>query len=143
MAPQSTSLISGAQAVNWLLNNFLDSCVGVEQALAVSADGLLMAMSSTLDRDDADRLAAVITGLQALSESGASLTGKGRPNRVLVDMDGGFLIVATISAAASIGVLTYSDCDLGAIGYQMTLLSERFGEQLTPELITHLKMTMQ
>ncbi len=140
---QATSLVSGAQAVNWLLNNFIDSCVGVEQALAVSSDGLLMAMSSDLDRNDADRLAAVITGLQALSESGAALTQKGKMNRVLVDMDGGFLIVATISGTASIGVLTYSDCDLGAVGYQMTLLAEKFGEQLTPELVTHLKMTMQ
>jgi uncharacterized protein len=137
------SLSSGAQTVNWLLNNFLDSCVGVEQALAVSSDGLLMAMSSTMDRDDADRLAAVITGLQALAESGAGLTDKGHMNRVLVDMDGGFLIVSTISGSASLGVLTYADCDLGAVGYQMTVLSERFGEQLTPELISHLKSTMQ
>jgi uncharacterized protein len=132
-----------AKKVNWLMQNFVSTCPGVEVALAVSTDGLLMAISSMTDRAEADRLSAVITGLQALGEGGAQITGKGYLNRVLLDMDGGYLVVAMLSEGAILGVQATDRCDLGALGYQMTLLIEKFGEYLTPELVTHLKHNVQ
>ena len=53
--------------VNWLLSNFVDGTTGVKQTIAVSSDGLLMAMSSNLDRASADRLAAIVAGLRSLA----------------------------------------------------------------------------
>ncbi len=136
-------LTQAAQKINWLMQNFAGSVPGIELALAVSTDGLLMAISELTDRADADRLAAVITGLQALGEGGAQITDKGYLNRVLLDMDGGYLVVAMISEGAILGVQATDRCDLGALGYQMTLLIEKFGEQLTPDLVAHLKYTVQ
>ena len=43
------ALSATAQNVNWLLANFTDNDVFVEQTIAVSSDGLLMAASSSLD----------------------------------------------------------------------------------------------
>jgi uncharacterized protein len=139
----SLVLSQAAKKVNWLMQSFVSSCPGVEVALAVSTDGLLMAISSMEDRAEADRLAAVITGLQALGEGGADITRKGYLNRVLLDMDGGYLVVALISDGAILGVTATDRTDLGALGYQMTLLIERFGEYLTPELLVHLKHSVQ
>lgn len=60
------SLSHEASSVNWLMVNFVERTPGVEQAVAVSSDGLLLAISTTIERASADRLAAIITGMRAL-----------------------------------------------------------------------------
>ncbi|HEX3649850.1 MAG TPA: roadblock/LC7 domain-containing protein, partial [Pseudonocardiaceae bacterium] len=57
------------QSFNWLLSNFVRGTDGVRDAVAVSSDGLLIAMSEGLDRTAADRLAALTSGLASLAKS--------------------------------------------------------------------------
>jgi predicted regulator of Ras-like GTPase activity (Roadblock/LC7/MglB family) len=133
------ALSANAQNVNWLLANFTDNDVFVEQTIAVSSDGLLMAASSSLDRASDDRLAAVVSGLRSLSEGGARVMGKGSVNQVIVEMDHGYLFVTAISDGSVLGVLTSRDADLAAVGYETTLLVDRVGSILTPEIVAELK----
>jgi len=133
------ALSANAQNVNWLLANFTDNDVFVEQTIAVSSDGLLMAASSSLDRGSDDRLAAVVSGLRSLSEGGARVMGKGSVNQVIVEMDHGYLFVTSISDGSVLGVLTSRDADLAAVGYETTLLVDRVGSILTPEIVAELK----
>jgi predicted regulator of Ras-like GTPase activity (Roadblock/LC7/MglB family) len=135
----TNTLSSQAQSVNWLLASFTESDVYIEHTIAVSADGLLMATSSAVDRAAADRLAAVVSGLRSLSEGGARVMGKGSVNQVIVEMDRGFLFVSSIGDGSALGVLTSRDADLAAVGYEMTLLVDRMGPVLSPELIAELK----
>ena len=130
---------SQAQNVNWLLTHFTDSDAFVDQTIAVSSDGLLMAASSSVDRSAADRLAAVVSGMRSLAEGGARVMGKGSVNQVIVEMDHGFLFVSAIADGSVLGVLTTRDADLAAVGYEMTMLVERVGSVLTPEIIIELK----
>ena len=58
------ALSEKANNVNWLMANFVRSTPGVEQAMAVSSDGLLIALSSQLERASADKMAAIITGIR-------------------------------------------------------------------------------
>ena len=133
------ALSANAQNVNWLLANFTDNDVFVEQTIAVSSDGLLMAASSSLDRASDDRLAAVVSGLRSLSEGGARVMGKGSVNQVIVEMDHGYLFVTAISDGSVLGVLTSRDADLAAVGYETTLLVDRIGALLTPAIVAELK----
>ena len=133
------ALSANAQNVNWLLANFTDNDVFIEQTIAVSSDGLLMAASSSLDRASDDRLAAVVSGLRSLSEGGARVMGKGSVNQVIVEMDHGYLFVTAISDGSVLGVLTSRDADLAAVGYETTLLVDRVGSILTPEIVAELK----
>ena len=134
-----TSLSSQAQNVNWLLSSFTENDAFIEQTIAVSSDGLLMATSSSVDRATDDRLAAVISGLRSLSEGGARVMGKGSVNQVIVEMDRGFLFVSAIGDGSVLGVLTNRQADLAAVGYEMTLLVDRIGSVLTPEIVAELK----
>ena len=59
------------QDLGWLLANFADRVPGVAHAVAVSADGLLLASSRDLPRDRADQLSAIASGLVSLTQ-GAS-----------------------------------------------------------------------
>jgi predicted regulator of Ras-like GTPase activity (Roadblock/LC7/MglB family) len=134
---------TSAKNFNWLLSSFVESTIGVEEAIAVSSDGLLMAVSSNMDRAGADKLAAIVSGMRSLADGASRIMGKGALNHVIIEMNKGFLLVATISGGSSLGVTTSKSCDLGQIGYDMTLLIERVGGSLTPELVTELKNNLQ
>lgn len=130
---------TSARDVTFLLRDFTQSVSNVEQTVAVSADGLLMAMAGTQDRSAADRVAAVVSGLRSLADGGSQVMAKGVVRQVIVDMAGGFLFVSRISGGSALGVLTDAGCDLAAVGYEMALLVERCGPSLTPDVIAELK----
>ncbi len=128
-----------ARNISWLLSSFVDGTAEVEEAIAVSSDGLLMAMSANLERSAADQLAAIVSGVRSLSDGAARVTGRGVLNQAIVEMSDGYLFVTAISGGSCLGVVAGPTCDLGAVGYGTTLLVERVGNSLTPELITELK----
>lgn len=138
----STALSSRAQNINWLMSSFVERTAGVEQSIAVSSDGLLMAISSTLDRASADKISAIVTGMRSLSDGASRILGKGHLSQVIVEMDQAYLFVCAISGGASLGVVAGRDCDLGHVGYEIALLVQRVGTQLTPELISELKSSV-
>ena len=124
---------------NWLLSNFVETTPGVTDAVAVSSDGLLMAMSSTLERAGAEQLSAIIAGMTSLGESTARCFALGGLDQVIVAMDEGFLFVASVSDGSSLGVVADRRCDVGAVGYQIQLLVQRAGATLSPALVAELK----
>ena len=63
--------MTSTQDLGWLLANFADRVPGVAHAIAVSADGLLLASSRDLPRDRADQLAAIASGLVSLTQGAA------------------------------------------------------------------------
>lgn len=135
-------LSHAARDINWLLDGFVAETDGVEQAVGVSSDGLLMAISSPLDRSDADRLAATISGLTSLALGASRVLHKGPLRQVITEFGQGYLLVSAIGDGSCLGVVTSSQCDLGLVGYQSTLLVRRIGQLLTPELIMELKASL-
>jgi uncharacterized protein len=138
----TTTISSQVRNVNWLMTRFVSDTVGVEQAIAVSSDGLLMAISSNLDRASADKMAAIVTGMRSLSDGAARVLGKGAVNQALIEMRQAYLFIASISGGSSLGVVAAKNADLGLVGYEITLLVQRVGSQLTPELISELKNSL-
>ena len=136
------TLSEEANNVNWLMASFVRSTPGVEQAVAVSSDGLLIALSSQLERASADKMAAIITGMRALAHGAANELTKGQVMQVLVEMQSAYLFISAISGGSTIGVVSARDCDLGLVGFEITLLVERVGAQLSPALITELKNSL-
>jgi uncharacterized protein len=132
-------LSSTASNVNWLLRQFATNTTGVAHAIAVSSDGLLMAVSSDMDRSNADRLAAIITGMRSLADGSSRLLNAGPVQQVIIELGSAFFFVASISGGSALGVVASKDSDLGHVGYEIALLVDRVGPQLTPELITELK----
>lgn len=133
---------TGATDFNWLIANFVRRTAGVDQTVVVSSDGLLIAVGGVLDRESADRVAAVITGIRSLAHGASGALGRGPVAQVLVEMERGYLLVAAVSGGATIGVVAARSCDLGLVGYEMALLVQRVGGQLTPALVTELKQSL-
>lgn len=138
----TATLSQNALNVNWLMSSFVERTVGVEQAIAVSSDGLLMATSSNLDRTSADKLAAIVTGMRSLADGASRVLGKGGVNQIITEMRAAYLFVGSISGGSTLGVIAAKNCDLGLVGYEMTMLVEQVGSQLTPELVIELKNSL-
>ena len=121
-----------AQDLNWLVTDFVGRVPDVAQAVIVSSDGLVVAVSAGFPENRAERLAAVTSGLASLVHGAASIFEAGGVNQTVVEMDAGVLVVMTISHGASLAVLAGPDGKMGLIAYEMALLVERAGRMITP-----------
>jgi hypothetical protein len=128
------SMSVAARNVGWLIDNFVDRTPGVTEAVVVSSDGLPMATSKTLDRDAADRFAAVAAGLIGLAYGAAGRVGGGAVNEIIVEMENVFLFVTGVSDGSCLAVVADASCDVGLVGYEMAVLVDRTRTVLTPEL---------
>lgn len=126
--------------LDWLITSFVERIPGVESVVVLSTDGLVLALSDRLDRDTADTLAAVTSGLASLTAGAARHMGAGNVNQVIVEMDGGYLFVTTVSEGSALAVMCGPECDIGLIGYEMSMLVSRVGQVLTPALRAELSM---
>ena len=117
MTVYAEHLSSEAQQFNWLLNQFAGNTPEVIDAIAVSSDGLLIAMSNKLDRANADRLAAITSALISLAQGAGRVYELGSPNKVIIDLEGGYLLVSAISAGSALGVLATRSANLGNLAY--------------------------
>ena len=135
-------LSTEAQQFNWLLSQFASNTPEVVDAIAVSSDGLLIAMSHKLDRANADRLAAITSALSSLAIGAGRVYELGVPNKIIIDLEGGYLLVSSISAGATLGVLASRAANLGNLAYEMAVFANRAGEVITPQLIEELKLSV-
>ena len=127
----------------WLVNNFAERVPGVAHAVVVSTDGLLLTASSRLPRDRADQLAAVSAGLISLTHGAARCFEAGGVVQTVVEMERGIVLLMSISDGSCLAVLAAPTCDIGLIGYEMTLLVDRVGQLLTPELRAELQGSLR
>jgi hypothetical protein len=118
--------------LDWLVSDFVGRVRDVAHAVVVSADGLPLAFNARFPRDHADQLAAVTAGLASLTQGAAQVFQAGRVIQTAVEMEAGLFVVMTISNGSSLAVLVAAECDLGLIAYEMSLLVERVGRELTP-----------
>lgn len=131
-----------AANVAFLVDNFCDRVAGARQAIVVSADGLLMAMSRGIGREVGDRFAAVASGLIGLAFGAAVPFDGGRVNEVIVEMERAFIFVTGISDGSSLAVLADVQCDPGLVAYEMARMVEQVGRVLTPELRSELQNSL-
>ena len=80
--------------------------------------------------------------MRALSHGAAGELRKGPVMQVLVEMANAYLFVSSISDGSTLGVVTTKNCDLGLVGYEIAMLVERVGAQLTPGLVIELKNSL-
>ncbi len=122
------------QDLNWLVSEFALRVADVAHAAVVSADGVPLALSEDIPEEFAEQLAAITSGLSSLMQGAARIFEAGIPTQALVEMQGGLMLVKSISDGSSLAVLASPDCDTDLVSYEMSLLVEAVGEVLSPAL---------
>lgn len=120
--------------LSWFLDDFVLRVADVAHTIVVSADGILLARSTTLPAAPADQLAAVASGLASLSEAAARTFDAGNMVQTCVEMEQGYLFTMRMGPHASLAVLAAPDCEMGLLAYEMSTLVDQVGVRLTPEL---------
>jgi uncharacterized protein len=117
--------------LTWLLDDLVERVPTAQQAVVLSADGLMMGASSGIGRDDAEHLSAMAAGFQSLAKGASRHFRAGPVRQTVVEMESAFLFVTAAGQGACLAVLAASEADLGLIAYEMAMLVTRVGQNMT------------
>lgn len=138
---RTQDLRATAAEFTWMVTRFASDTAGVVDAIAVSSDGLLIAVSRPEDWASSERLAAIVSGLTSLAAGAAGQYGLGSLRQVIIAMEDGYLLVSPIGSGCVLGVVTAKDAELSHVGFEMSLFGNRVRAALNPQLISELKST--
>ncbi|MFE6055182.1 roadblock/LC7 domain-containing protein [Kitasatospora sp. NPDC056446] len=116
--------------LNWLLDELVRRAPEVRLAVMLSADGLAMGTSAGLPREDGEHLAAIASGFHSLAKGASRHFGAGEVRQTMVELEGGFLLVAAAGEGSCLAVFATARADLGLIAYEMAGMVRRVGEHL-------------
>ncbi|GAA3825973.1 roadblock/LC7 domain-containing protein [Streptomyces phyllanthi] len=118
--------------LSWMLDSALE-IPGAMHAVLVSADGLLRASSKGVDKDDADKAAAAMSGMQSLSRSLGFFVDASHLQwrQTLVEFDGGWIFLISAGDGAYLAVSATPDVDMADITFRMQQLVGQLGKVLT------------
>ena len=142
MTTPASEVSEEVQNFNWLVARFVQETAGVIAAIAVSSDGLLVATSAALERATADRLAAIASAILSLAHGVTESYPLGEPDKAVIELTQGYLLVCTISDGCALAVLASKQAKLGGVAFEMALFANRASTVLTPSLIEELKVTV-
>ena len=131
MSEQGTA--SPERDLGWLLDDLAARVDQFRQAVILSRDGLVIAASRDLSREDAEHMAALAAGLQSLARGTGRHFGAGEVRQTIIEMDSAFLFVIAAGRGTCLAVLTSADPNVGLIAYEMAMLVRRMGKYLAAE----------
>jgi predicted regulator of Ras-like GTPase activity (Roadblock/LC7/MglB family) len=122
--------------LDWLLDDLVRRVPSVQRAVVLSVDGLMMGASQELSQEDAEHLSAVAAGFQSLARGAGRHFGGGPVRQTIIEMESAFLFVTAAGRGACLAVLAEADADIGLIAYEMAMLVQRVGQNLSTTVRT-------
>jgi predicted regulator of Ras-like GTPase activity (Roadblock/LC7/MglB family) len=116
--------------LNWLLDDVVNRVVGAQNAIVLSADGLLIGKSAGMSKDDSDQLSAIASSLQSLAKGVSKQFNRGPVLQNMIEMERGYLFVSAAGQGACLAVLAADTVDVEMIAYEMNRLVKRVGDYL-------------
>ncbi|HUY49973.1 MAG TPA: roadblock/LC7 domain-containing protein [Streptosporangiaceae bacterium] len=120
-----------AGQLSWLLDNLVTRVEHVRQAIVLSRDGLVVATSQNMSREDGDHLSALAAGVQSLARGAGRHFEGGEVRQTIIEMESAFLFVMAAGKGTCLAVLSSADANVGVMAYEMAMLVRRMGKHLT------------
>ncbi|HEY2444103.1 MAG TPA: roadblock/LC7 domain-containing protein [Streptosporangiaceae bacterium] len=116
--------------LGWLLDDLGDRVDHLRQAVILSRDGLTVASSKSLSREDAEHLSALAAGVQSLATGAGAHFGGGGVQQIIIELERAFLFVTAAGHGSCLAVLCSAQADPALIAYEMAMLVKRAGPHL-------------
>lgn len=118
--------------LGWILDEHILRLPHTLRALVLSADGLKIVSSQGIEVDLADRLAANISGMQALSREAAEFADcAGGPwEMTMIKYGRGYLFIMAAGSGTYLAVSAGQDADVEAVSYAMEKTIDRLGQEM-------------
>ncbi|HEU5029740.1 roadblock/LC7 domain-containing protein [Spirillospora sp. NPDC046719] len=122
----------GTNRLGWMLDDAL-RMPETRYAILLSADGLLMAHSERIGRDEAERQAAGMSGLQSLARSTAEFCGDAGTTwrQTVSEFDDGYVFLVAAGPGAYLAVSATQHVDMETVSFRLQELVQRLGKELT------------
>lgn len=120
-----------AGQLSWLLDNLIERVEYIRQAVVLSRDGLVVAASRGMSREDSDHLSALAAGLQSLARGAEEHYAGGEVRQTIIEMESAFLFVMAAGEGTCLAVVSSGDTNVGVIAYEMAMMVRRMGKYLT------------
>jgi predicted regulator of Ras-like GTPase activity (Roadblock/LC7/MglB family) len=117
--------------LSWLLDNLVARVQHVRQAVVLSRDGLVVAASANVSREDCDHLAALAAGVQSLARGATRQFAGGEVRQTIIEMEAAFLFIIAAGEGTCLAVLSSAEANVGVMAYEMAMLVRRMGKHLT------------
>lgn len=117
-------------SLGWLLDDLADRVEDLRQAVILSRDGLAVAASKSLGREDAEHLSALAAGVQSLARGAGAHFAAGDVRQVIIELERAFLFVTAAGHGSCLAVLCSAQADPALIAYEMAMLVKRAGPHL-------------
>ena len=122
---------NNTEQLGWLLDNLVSRVASITQALVLSRDGLVVAKSRAMGKEEADHLSALAAGVHSLARGAGQQVGGGNVRQTIIEMDSAFLFVMNAGQGACLAVLASAGANLGVMAYEMAMLVRRMGTHLS------------
>ncbi|MEU7863818.1 roadblock/LC7 domain-containing protein [Nonomuraea sp. NPDC049141] len=116
--------------LDWLLDGLVDQVAGTRHAIVLSDDGLVISRSKTIERADAERLAAIATGQQSLARGVGQLFNGGPVHQVIIEMADLWLFITSAGRGTHLAVVASQEVDAELMAVAMHTLVQQVGQRL-------------
>jgi predicted regulator of Ras-like GTPase activity (Roadblock/LC7/MglB family) len=113
------------QDLSWLLDDLASRQDGFRRAVLLSRDGLLIAASGDLSREDAEHLSAVASAVQSLAAGTGDRFKAGGVRQTIVELEDGIFFVMAAGEGSCLAALCPASADAGTVAYEMAMLAKR------------------
>jgi predicted regulator of Ras-like GTPase activity (Roadblock/LC7/MglB family) len=117
----------------WLLDDLAARVDAFQQAVILSRDGLLIAASSDLGREDAEHLSAIAAAMQSLATGAGDRFEVGGVRQTIIELEKGLLFVIAAGEGSCLAALCPANADAGHVAYEMAMLVKRARPHLAAE----------
>lgn len=116
---------AGERDLTWLLDDLATRVEDFRRAVILSRDGLLIAASGDLTREDAEHLSAVAAALQSLGTGTGDRFAAGGVRQTVIEFEDGLLFVIAAGEGSCLAALCPATADAGMVAYEMAMLVKR------------------
>ena len=114
-----------ARDLAWLLDDLADRVADFRRAVILSRDGLLIAASNDLSREDAEHLSAVAAAVQSLAAGTGNRFEAGGVRQTIIELEQGIFFVIAAGEGSCLAALCPANADAGTVAYEMAMLVKR------------------
>jgi predicted regulator of Ras-like GTPase activity (Roadblock/LC7/MglB family) len=109
----------------WLLDDLADRVADFRRAVILSRDGLLIAASKDLSREDGEHLSAVAAAVQSLAAGTGDRFAAGRVRQTIIELEQGLFFLIAAGEGSCLAALCPAQADAGTVAYEMAMLVKR------------------
>ena len=93
--------------------------------MILSRDGLCIAASADLTREDSEHLSAVAAAVQSLAAGTGDRFAAGGVRQTIIELERGIFFLIAAGQGSCLAALCPPEADAGAVAYEMAMLAKR------------------